>query len=94
MKKRKKIFYIINHSSFFVSHRLDLAKYTRNSSYDIFLIVGRESSKKMHSYSKKILKKNKIQYFRANFSSSSLNLFKELVGFFQVYNYCKNLNQM
>ena len=90
MKKRKKIFYIINHTSFFVSHRLDLAKYARNSSYDIFLIVGRESSKKMHSYSKKILKKNKIQYFRANFSSSSINLFKELVGFFQVYNYCKN----
>ena len=90
MKKRKKIFYIINHTSFFVSHRLDLAKYARNSSYDIFLIVGKESSKKMLSYSKKILKKNNIKYFRANFSSSSINLFTELVGFWQVYNYCKN----
>ena len=86
MKKRKKIFYIINHTSFFVSHRLDLAKYAKNSSYDIFLIVGKESSKKMLSYSKKILKKNNIKFFRANFSSSSINLFTELIGFWQVYN--------
>ena len=67
MKKRKKIFYIINHTSFFVSHRLDLAKYARNSSFDIFLIVGKESSKKMQSYSKKILKKNKINFLELIF---------------------------
>ena len=53
MKKEKKIFYIINHTSFFVSHRLDLAKYARNSSFDIFLIVGKESSKKMNHILKK-----------------------------------------
>ncbi len=92
MKKRKKIVYIINHISFFVSHRLDLAKHARNNSYEIFLIAGKESSKKMKSFSQKKIKQNKIKYFRANFSSSSLNLFREIIGFWQVYNYCKNLS--
>ena len=92
MKKRKKIVYIINHISFFVSHRLDLAKHARNNSFKIFLIAGNESSKKMKSFSQKKIKKNKIKYFRANFSSSSLNLFREIIGFWQVYNYCRNLS--
>ena len=45
-EKRKKIVYIINHISFFVSHRLDLAKHARNNSYEIFLIAGKEAVKK------------------------------------------------
>ena len=55
-----------------------------------FLLLERKVVKKCNPIQKKILKKNKIKFFRANFSSSSINPFKELVGFLQVYNYCKN----
>ena len=91
MKNKKKIVYIINHISFFVSHRLELAKYARNNQYEIFLITGKESSKKMELYSKSVIKKNKIKFFKTNFSSSSLNVFQELIGLFQVLYHCRDI---
>ena len=46
--KRLKIIYIINHASFFTSHRLDLFNYTRKYlDADAYLVIGQPGSDKM-----------------------------------------------
>ena len=90
-KKLKKIVYIINHTSFFVSHRFELAKYANKNSYQIYLITGKAGSKKMEKFSNKIIKKSKIKFFRANFSPSSINIFSEISSFYQIIKFCRKI---
>ena len=57
---KEKIAYIINHSSFFCSHIIDIAIQARINNYDIKLFCGQDASKKMEQFAKIKLKKNKI----------------------------------
>ena len=45
----------------------------------------------MQKYSKKIIKKNNINFFRANFSSSSYNILNETIGLIQVLIFCMKI---
>ena len=81
---KKKIAYIINHSSFFYSHIIDVACYARKNKYDIKLFCGLAASEKMDAYSKKKIKQQNIEIKQHSFKSSSINFFKEIIGFFQL----------
>lgn len=85
-----KIIYLINHSAFFVSHRLDLYLQTKKKlNADCQLIVGEGASKVMEENAMKILKKKKISYFKTYLTSSKKNFFKDVLGIYQVYKFCK-----
>jgi len=90
-KNKKKILYIINHTAFFVSHRLPLAEEARKLNYKISLITGVSSSKTMEKNSLKIIKRKKIKFKRSFFSSSSLNIFSEFFGLCQIIYHCKKI---
>ena len=82
---KKKIAYIINHSSFFYTHILDIATQARKNNYEIRLFCGRDASKKMEQYTKKKLREEKI-LIRKNISkSSSINIIQEIIGFYQLF---------
>jgi len=81
---KKKIAYIINHSSFFYSHIIDVASYAKKNKYDVKLFCGLAASKKMNAYSNKKIKQKNIQFKQHSFKSSSINIFREIVGFFQL----------
>jgi len=80
----KKIAFIINHSSFFVSHRLPLATAAIKEGFKVRLITGKASSLTMEEDSKNILKKIKLNHKLTMFKSSSINPFTELIGFIQI----------
>ena len=78
-----KITFVINHSAFFVSHRLAIAKAAIDEGFSVTLITGQEASSIMDTDSKKILDESGIKHKKTSFKSSSLNLFLEFIGFIQ-----------
>ncbi len=82
---KKKIAYIINHSSFFCSHIIDIATQARQNNYEIKLFCGRDASKKMEQNAKKIIKEKKILIKKNISKSSSINLIQEIFGFYQLF---------
>ena len=89
---KKKIAYIINHSSFFYSHIIDNACYARKNRYDIKLFCGLAASKKMNVYSKSKINQQKIKIKHHSFQSSSINIFQEIIGFLQLVKSIKRYN--
>lgn len=90
MSKNNKIAYIINHSTFFASHILPHALQAKKSGYDVKLFCGKYLSKSMNSHGMSLIKKFNIEMISFNFSSTSLNLFKEFFAFVKLY---KNLQE-
>ena len=87
--KKIKIIYLINHASFFVSHRIDLLNYAKkNFNAEINLIIGQPGSIKMEKKAIEILKKRKIKFFRTSFVNSNNNLFSDIFGFFEILKLC------
>ena len=74
---KKKIAYVINHISFFTTHILPLAIMAKKKGYEIKIFCGHGGSKEMEILSKKILKKNKINFKNIGFSPASKNIFSE-----------------
>lgn len=85
--KNKKIAYIINHSAFFESHILPIAIRAKKN-YIIKLFCGKPASIEMDRFAKSELREKKIDFIIKNFSSSSINFFKE---FFALINLKKSL---
>ena len=78
--KKIKIIYLINHASFFVSHRIDLLNYAKkNLNAEVHLIIGQPGSIKMEKIAVKILKKKKIKFFRTSFVNSNNRLFNDIL---------------
>ena len=73
----KKIAYVINHISFFTSHIIPLALKAKKNGYKIKIFCGHGGSKEMEIESKKILKKNKIDFKNIGFFPASKNIFSE-----------------
>ena len=82
---KEKIAYIINHSSFFCSHIIDIAIQARINNYDIKLFCGQDASKKMEQFAKIKLKKKKILAKKNISKSASVNIIREIIGFYQLY---------
>ena len=69
---KKKLFYIVNHASFFVSHRLPIAIEANKNNYEVFIIFGKPSSEKTEPEAiKKILNSN-IKFIKVNINNQKI----------------------
>ena len=85
MKNKKKILYIINHKSFFVSHRLKIALEAKKKNFEPFLICGTDASAIMKKNAKKILKKTKIKYKEISSEPNKFNLKEDIQSIYKIY---------
>ena len=83
--KPYKLLYLINHKSFFVSHRLKIALKVSEKNFSTFLICGKDSSKTMKKESSEIIKKLKINYKEILTSSGKINFFCDLFSIVKLY---------
>lgn len=81
----KSICYVVNHATFFLSHRLNLALSAQALGYKVKLLVGNEVSQSMSRESEKKLLQNNIDYKHLPFSSVSLNIFKDILALIKFY---------
>ena len=84
---KKNIFFVTNHLTFIVSHRLNILKSVKKY-FNVHIITGIFSIKSLEKKAYKILKKNKINVHFAAYKSTNLSFFSDLIGFFQI---CKLL---
>ena len=84
-----RVAYVINDSSFFISHRLPLALKVMDMGGEVCLITGKNINKEIEKKSILILKKNKIPYYECNFSQGITNPISEIVGLFQLINHLR-----
>ena len=86
-KKMKplKLLYLINHKSFFVSHRLKIALAAGKENFYTFLICGKDSSKVMKKESLKIIKKLKINYKEVESSGGTISFFYDLFSITKLF---------
>tara|TARA_B100000686_G_C16677111_1_gene909764 strand:+ start:176 stop:1339 length:1164 start_codon:yes stop_codon:yes gene_type:complete len=87
--KKKKIAYIINHASFFYSHILPIALEAKKK-YDISLFHGLFGSLQMEKYAIRKIKKLKLDTKKVEILPASTNIFREFLGFLDLYNSLKN----
>jgi glycosyltransferase involved in cell wall biosynthesis len=80
----KRIAYVVNNASFFVSHRLPLANGARQAGFDVRLLTGQAGSEEMERTAVMQLQAAGIMHSRSMFRSSSINPLIELVGFLQI----------
>lgn len=92
MKKPKKILYIINHKSFFVSHRLKIAMEAKKQKLETFLICGTDASLSMKNEAKKILKKKKINFKEIYSDPSKFNMISDIKYIYKTYIFLKRYN--
>lgn len=87
-----KIAYLINHSSFFVSHIYPIALQASKNNYEVKLFCGAGGSIEMEKYAEKFLKKNKIKFEKYKFSAANLNIFIEFISFWKLLMAIKRFN--
>lgn len=87
----KKIVYVINHISFFVSHILPIAIQAKKK-YKIYVIFGEPASLEMEKIALKIFKKHKIRYKKISYSSSNINIFIEFLALIKIFFVIKRIN--
>ena len=81
---KKKLFYIVNHASFFVSHRLPIAIEANKNNYEVFIIFGKASSQKTEPDAiKKILNSN-IKFIKVNINNQKIFRIFDLIGLIQI----------
>ena len=89
MLKDKKIIFLINHVSFFISHRLPIALRAIEEGCNVELITGKAGSETMEKEALKTLKRYDIKHTRVSFESSSLNIFRETKSLIELYKLLK-----
>lgn len=80
----KKIMYVVNHASFFVSHRLPLADEAIKRGATVGLCVGIGSEEEQERRAYEVLSERPIAVSKCQFKSSSVNVFAEIRGFISV----------
>jgi glycosyltransferase involved in cell wall biosynthesis len=75
---KRKIIFLVNTDSFFVSHRLPIADKMLKSGYEVH--IATEFSKHKNRFLKKGFKVHNI-----NFNRNSINILKSLFAFFQIF---------
>jgi glycosyltransferase involved in cell wall biosynthesis len=80
----KRIAYVINHVSFFMSHRMPLADGARRAGFNVCLLTGKAGSEEMERSAVTRLQAAGVAHRRAFFSSSGMNPFSELLGLLQL----------
>lgn len=90
--KQTRLCYIINHAAFFVSHRLPLAAGAIEQGYLVHLLTGQAGSVSMEQAAVQKLSNYSIVHERVDFSSASVNPFKEALGLIQLCLKLRKLN--
>jgi len=80
---KKKILFLTNPLSFFISHRLEIACAAINKGYEVKVAYGELGNS--NSEHIKILLNKEIECFQIPFKRGSINLFRELRSFFYIY---------
>jgi glycosyltransferase involved in cell wall biosynthesis len=86
---KKKILFLCNHTSFFISHRLNIYLEARKRKYDFLLVTGKSSSIEMEKKALKVVKKYNISHKILNFNSYRLNIIDDLSSIIQIKNIIK-----
>jgi UDP-N-acetylglucosamine:LPS N-acetylglucosamine transferase len=84
MKKKKKLLFLVNNLSFFISHRLSIAEAAIAKGYDIFIGYGKLGDADLKLLEKKNFKVNYIEMH-----SSSFNIFKDFKTIFYIWKFFK-----
>jgi len=77
---KPRLLFIVNHGAFFASHRLPIAAAARASGFEVALMTGAAGSEAMEAQACRQIKAAGIPHYRARFSTSGLNPFKEWRG--------------
>ena len=88
--KNKKILFISNHASFFVSHRLNIYQHCLKKNNKFHLIFGNPASISMEKIAIKKLKNFKINFSKLDFSNNSLSFFNDLFSFIKMIIFIRN----
>lgn len=92
MIQTKRVVFFVNHATFFVSHRLHIARLLKNNGFDIFLIFGTNLERNFEESAKEKLREEDIKFYEASFSPRFYGFFRELIGFFQAATFIKKIN--
>jgi len=87
--KNKRLLFISNHASFFVSHRINIYQACKKTNNEFRLIFGNPASQKMEKIAINKLNKEKIKFFNFNYSNNSISIFKDLISFFKIIFFVK-----
>ena len=77
---KEKIIFFINHCSFFVSHRLELALEVKKN-YELILIFGKPSSKITEPEAINLIQKHNIIYEKININNKGVYRLLDLLGY-------------
>lgn len=77
---KPKLLFIVNHGAFFASHRLPIGIAARGRDFDVTLVTGDAASLRLEEQASHRIAAAGIEHYRARFSASGLNPFKELRG--------------
>jgi glycosyltransferase involved in cell wall biosynthesis len=81
---KKRISFVVNHTAFFVSHRLPLAIAAKKAKFDVILMTGQAGSNLMEADSENHLIIAQINHKRVAFRSAGVNPLIELFGLMQL----------
>ena len=81
----KRIFFVVNHASFFVSHRLQIAIEAKNQNYDVVILFGKPSSMKTEPIAINKIIDSKIKFIKLNFNNQKIYRFLDLIGLLQLF---------
>ena len=81
----KKICFVVNHASFFVSHRLQIAIEAKNQNYDVVILFGKPSSMKTEPIAINKIIDSKIKFIKLNINNQKMYRFLDLIGLLQLF---------
>ena len=84
MKKNKKLLFLVNNLSFFISHRLPIAEAAFARGFDVVIGVG-----EFGDTDPKLLKCKGFKITLVPMERQSVNIFKELRTFFYIWQFFK-----
>ena len=90
--KNKKILFIVNHLAFFVSHRMWIAEELKKKNNIIKIVSGSTASLSMEKIAMQEIKKKRIDFHKLSYSSSKINILRDLVGIFKLISVIKKFN--
>lgn len=77
---KKKLFFLVNTLSFFISHRLDVAIAAKDKGYDVKVFYG-----ELGNIKTSILSKKGIDFFKISLNRKSFNPFSEIWSLFNIW---------